>query len=67
MPVPYHLKEIISNLPESSGIYKFLDKKGHLLYIGKSKNLKKRVTSYFRKQREEIHERTLRLSLCCMG
>ncbi len=61
MPVPYHLKEIISNLPESSGIYKFLDKKGNLLYIGKSKNLKKRVTRYFRKQSEETHERTLRL------
>ena len=61
MPVPYHLKEIISNLPESPGIYKFLDKKGHLLYIGKSKNLKKRITSYFRKQNKDTHKRTLRL------
>ena len=61
MTVPDHLKEIIINLPESSGIYKFLDARGCLLYIGKSKNLKKRVTSYFRRQSENTHERTLRL------
>ena len=61
MSIPIHLKEIISDLPESSGIYKFLDVNELLLYIGKSKNLKKRVTSYFRKQNENAHKRTLRL------
>ena len=61
MAVPIHMKEIISNLPESSGIYKFFDEKGNLLYIGKSKNIKKRVTSYFLKQNENTHKRTLRL------
>jgi len=61
MSVPTLLKEIITNLPESPGIYKFLDEKGQLLYIGKSKNLKKRVTSYFGKQGKDTHKRTLRL------
>lgn len=61
MAIPNHLKEIISILPEGSGIYKFFDINGYLLYIGKSKNLKKRVTGYFRKQNENTHKRTLRL------
>jgi len=59
MPIPDHLKEIVSNLPEIPGIYKFFDKKGRLLYIGKSKNLKNRVRTYFRKQSEDTQERTL--------
>lgn len=38
----------LNNLPESSGVYLFKDKNGSILYIGKAKNLKKRVSSYFR-------------------
>ena len=41
------LKETIKQLPNSSGIYQYFDKNGHLLYIGKAKNLSKRVKSYF--------------------
>ena len=37
----------INHLPQTPGIYKFFDIKGKLLYIGKAKNLKKRVASYF--------------------
>lgn len=37
----------IANLPTQSGIYQYFDKVGNLLYIGKAKNLKKRVRSYF--------------------
>ena len=59
MPIPEHLKTVVSNLPESPGIYKFYDEKQRLLYIGKSKNLKNRVRTYFRKQSDETHERTL--------
>lgn len=55
----HQLQEIISNLPESPGIYKFFDKKNRLLYIGKSKNLKQRIQTYFRKQSDETKERTL--------
>lgn len=37
----------IENLPDSAGIYQYFDDKSHLLYVGKAKNLKKRVKSYF--------------------
>ncbi len=41
------LTETIKQLPSSAGIYQFFDNNGHLLYIGKAKNLKNRVKSYF--------------------
>lgn len=50
---PESLKEIITNLPEKPGIYKYFDTTDTLLYIGKAKNLKKRVSSYFTKQHFE--------------
>ena len=40
--------EIIESLPSTSGVYKYLNKNGDILYIGKAKNLKKRVKSYWR-------------------
>ncbi len=43
------LKNKIDNLPEKSGVYMMLDKTGEIIYVGKAKNLKNRVTSYFRK------------------
>lgn len=50
---PESLKVIISNLPEKPGIYKYFDSSDTILYIGKAKNLKKRVSSYFTKQHFE--------------
>ena len=41
------LKETITQLPSTAGIYQYFDKNGHLLYVGKAKNLKNRVKSYF--------------------
>ncbi|MCW8837228.1 MAG: excinuclease ABC subunit UvrC, partial [Thiovulaceae bacterium] len=41
------LTEKIQNLPSSAGIYQYFDEDGHLLYVGKAKNLKNRVKSYF--------------------
>ncbi len=38
---------ILRTLPENPGIYQFLDKEGQIIYVGKAKNLKKRVSSYF--------------------
>jgi len=50
MPAPEKkLKEIISILPHSAGVYKYYSAEGELIYIGKAKNLKKRVASYFNK------------------
>lgn len=42
------IREFISNLPDSPGVYKFLDKSNFPIYIGKAKRIKKRLPSYFR-------------------
>ena len=43
------LNDKIKNLPDNPGVYQFYDNLGKLLYIGKAKNLRKRVLSYFNK------------------
>jgi excinuclease ABC subunit C len=49
MAVVEYSKSIISLLPDKPGVYQFIDYSGNILYVGKAKNLKKRVTSYFSK------------------
>lgn len=44
------LKLIVQNLPEKPGCYQYLDDKGVVIYVGKAKNLKRRVSSYFLKE-----------------
>lgn len=46
------LKSILKTLPEEPGIYQYFDDRGTIIYIGKAKNLKKRVNSYFTKTPE---------------
>jgi len=46
------LKSILKTLPEKPGIYQYFDDRGTIIYIGKAKNLKKRVSSYFTKEPE---------------
>jgi excinuclease ABC subunit C len=46
------LKETIKLVPEQSGCYLYYDKSGEIIYVGKAKNLKRRVYSYFHKQHE---------------
>ena len=43
----------LKTLPDNPGVYKFFDNKGIIIYIGKAKNLKKRVLSYFNKNHEQ--------------
>lgn len=43
------LKRIVAALPSSPGCYQYLDKEGKIIYVGKAKNLKNRVSSYFHK------------------
>jgi len=47
-----HLKELIALLPDLPGIYQYFDNTGMIIYIGKAKNLKRRVSSYFTKTPE---------------
>jgi len=44
------LKTIISTIPSKPGVYRYFDKDGTLIYVGKAKNLKRRVSSYFNKE-----------------
>ena len=46
------LLNIVHTLPENPGVYQYFDKHGKIIYIGKAKNLKKRVSSYFSKKHE---------------
>ena len=48
-----NIQLILSNLSDKPGIYKFYDDTGTIIYVGKAKNLKKRVTSYFHKEKKE--------------
>jgi len=54
------LKEIVHRLPESPGVYKFYSEDDILIYVGKAKNIKKRVTSYFTKN-SGVNRKTLKL------
>ena len=49
MPTEAKFKSILSLLPDKPGVYQFIDSADTILYVGKAKNLKKRVTSYFAK------------------
>lgn len=54
-----HIKTILSVIPESPGCYQYFDEKGTIIYVGKAKNLKRRVSSYFNKEHDSNKTRVL--------
>lgn len=53
------IRDTLKILPQGPGCYQFLDEKGRIIYVGKAKNLKKRVSSYFNKHQENPKTRVL--------
>ena len=54
-----YLKNIVSNLPNKPGTYQFYDKEHTIIYVGKAKNLKSRVSSYFHKETDRFKTKVL--------
>lgn len=53
------LKAIVSNLPNKPGSYQYYDESGTIIYVGKAKNLKNRVSSYFHKEVDRFKTKVL--------
>ena len=56
------LKDIVAVLPGKPGVYQFLDKSGNIIYIGKAKDLRKRVKSYFTLSKDENYKTNVLIS-----
>lgn len=54
-----HLDLILATIPEKPGCYQFLDENAVIIYVGKAKNLKRRVSSYFHKEHDQNKTRVL--------
>jgi len=59
MTTKEYLVSLVRNLPQLPGVYQYFDKDGELIYIGKAKNLRKRVYSYFSKNNDNYKTRIL--------
>ena len=59
-----YLKEIIDRLPESPGSYQYFDEHGTVIYVGKAKNLKRRVSSYFNRDHDSRKTAMLVSKIC---
>ena len=54
-----HIKNIVLNMPDKPGSYQFYDQQGTIIYVGKAKNLKSRVSSYFHKEVDRFKTKVL--------
>ncbi len=57
--VSEYLRGIVNSLPDSPGCYQYLDDTGTIIYVGKAKRLKRRVSSYFQKEQQSLKTRRL--------
>lgn len=55
----FDLEAFLANLTERPGVYRMLDSSDTVIYVGKAKNLKRRVSSYFKKNHDEVKTRTM--------
>ena len=54
-----YILNIVHNLPESPGVYQYFDQSNTIIYVGKAKNLRRRVASYFNKNNQTSKVRAL--------
>ncbi len=63
-PNDEHLHLLLSAIPDKPGCYQYFDDKGTIIYVGKAKNLKKRVSSYFNKEHTDRKTHVLVKQIC---
>jgi excinuclease ABC, C subunit len=54
-----HIASLLQRIPEQPGVYQYLNREGTVIYVGKAKNLKRRVSSYFRQDQPSLKTRQL--------
>ena len=54
-----HIRSLLQRIPEQPGVYQYLNREGTVIYVGKAKNLKRRVSSYFNKDLASLKTRQL--------
>lgn len=59
-----HIKDILQRLPEAPGSYQYFDEHGKVIYVGKAKNLKRRVSSYFNRDHDSRKTAILVSKIC---
>lgn len=59
-----HLKQLVNVLPDEPGVYQYFDRTGKIIYVGKAKNLKRRVSSYFLNKKQTAKTTILVSKIC---